>query len=147
MTTEEQTSNRARTSVQAGAEALSVAEDAPGRFKRRLRHSMRAKLTLGLLAAVLPMLVVTIRLAWGTPEFWTVWVYGLVSLGLGLVVITWAYQPLSDLAERARELAGVQADRRLLLGLVRADPSGDEALASALETLGGPAEHASHHEH
>jgi signal transduction histidine kinase len=135
LTTEEQTSNGDYASVQAEAEALSAAEDAMGRSKRRLRLSMRAKLTLGLLAAVLPMLVLAIRLAWGTSELWTVWVYGLVSLGLGLMVITWAYQPLSDLAERARELAGVQAERLLLLGLVRADPSGDEALASALDRI------------
>ncbi len=96
---------------------------------------MRAKLTLGLMVAALPVFLLAIDLARGSPELWTVWAYGLVSLALGLAVITWAYRPLSDLAERARELAGVKAERRRLLGLIRTGPSGDEAIASALDRI------------
>lgn len=106
-----------------------------GRSRYRLRLSMRAKLTLGVLVAALPMLIAAIWLAWDTPFLGMAAICGLCALGLGLGLIIWANRPLADLAERSRTLAGLSTDRQHLVGLIRTDPPGDEAIAAALDRI------------
>ena len=101
----------------------------------RPRLSVRARLTLGALAAALPLLAVATWLAWDTPLLWQVWTVGLLSLALGLGLISWAYRPLSSLTERARRLAGIEPGNQRLLGLIRTDPPGDEVLSLALDEI------------
>jgi signal transduction histidine kinase len=102
---------------------------------RHLRLSMRAKLALGVVVAGLPLFALAAWLAWDTPFLWLVWVCGLLSLALGLGITAWANRPLSDLAQQARNLAGLSSDNQRLFGLIRTDPPGDEAIAVALERI------------
>lgn len=101
----------------------------------RLRLSMQAKLTLGVIVAGLPGTAVALWQAWNTPYLWGVAAGCLAALGLGLAIVTQAHQPLSRLAHRARRLAGLPTRRHRLFGLVRRDVSRDEVFAAALDQI------------
>jgi signal transduction histidine kinase len=104
-------------------------------LKDRLRLSTRAKLTLGVAAAVLPVTVVAVWLAGDGPFLWIAWVAGLVSLVLVLGITAWANRPLASVAQQARALAGLTSSEARLFGLIRTDRPGDEAIRSALDRL------------
>jgi signal transduction histidine kinase len=101
----------------------------------RWRLSMQGRLALGVLVAGLPLLAAAIWQASGTAARCQLLVLGILSLGLGLVTTTWAYRPLSGLAARARQLAGLRQDSRHLLGLFRRDAAGDRMMSLALDRI------------
>ncbi|MGQ9597861.1 MAG: GAF domain-containing sensor histidine kinase [Anaerolineae bacterium] len=103
--------------------------------KHRLRLSMRARFTLAVLLALVPIITVAHGIAWNTPYFAIVCFSSVFSLGLGLALIHWAYSSLFDLAEKARSLAGLDRGSRSFLGLIRTDQPGDEALSRALDRI------------
>lgn len=96
---------------------------------------MRGKLAFGVIVAALPLLAVATKLTWGTSAVWLVWLLGLLSLGLGLRIVSWANRPLSSVARRARELAGVRMTSHRWLGLFRTDPPGDQVISQALDRI------------
>jgi signal transduction histidine kinase len=71
-------------------------------------------------------------LVWDSRALWLLWLISMLSLALGLAVTSWAYRPLTTLAERARELAGISTGGQGLAGLLWTDDPDDEAIASAL---------------
>lgn len=103
--------------------------------RRRLRLSMRARFALAVLLALVPTITVVHLIAWNTPYLGVVCLSSGLSLVLGFALIWWAYSPLYDLAERARSLAGLTRRGRGLLGLIRDDPPGDEAISFALDRI------------
>jgi signal transduction histidine kinase len=126
-------------SEESGWESASLAPDgapwqAP-RNRRRLRLSLKAKLTLGVLVATLPPFAMVVWLALDTPYLWIVWAACLTALVLGLVIVNQAHRPLSRLADRARRVAGLPLKSRRFLGLVRRDPGRDEIFAVALDQI------------
>jgi signal transduction histidine kinase len=110
-------------------------KEGSGRSTSSLRLSVRGKLILSVLVASLPLAAVATWQLWGTPMVWLLWLCGFFSLMFGLVLVSWANRPFSDLAIRARSLAGAPHARQQLLGLVRTDLPGDEVLSDALDRI------------
>ncbi len=99
------------------------------------RLSMKGRLALGVLVASLPMLSAALWLASGSAARWRLAVIGVLSIALGLAAIAWAYGPLSELAARARRLAGLRQDAQPVLGILRRDPAGDRMMSLALDRI------------
>jgi signal transduction histidine kinase len=91
---------------------------------------------LGVLVAALPAATIVVWLTRDTPYQWILVVACLMALGLGLAIVVRAQRPLTELAARARRMAGLSSKRRRSLGLVRRDAPRDELFAAALDQIG-----------
>lgn len=99
------------------------------------RLSFRAKLVLATLGTVLPLLLLTLWLFRGYSNLWLVWVGGLLSLVLGLILVHWAAGPISSLSLRAKSLAGMKIGHRRFFGLISTEPPWDQAMSTALDEI------------
>ena len=92
-------------------------------FKKHPRLSMQAKLIVGVLVAAIPLIVILITLAWDTVYLLGIGVVSLVSLVVGLTIVVGSQRPLSELADRARNLAGSSVSNNSNFVLLRRDAS------------------------
>jgi hypothetical protein len=114
---------------------LSAAEFAPGGATGGPRLTIQGKLVLGLLVAALPVIGIAVWLAWGTGALWVVWLVGVLSLTLGVVIVAWGSRPISELIRRARAMAGVPQTQSVMLGMVRTGPPGNQLISDALDKI------------
>ena len=110
--------NKPRRLISAESEPLKYSEEP----HRTIRLSVRARLGLILFVTVIPLLVLVSWLQWDRPRLLEVWVWGLISIGLGVVLIWWITKPLSSISPRAKSFAGLQPDDRRWLGLISTTP-------------------------
>jgi|GEM_PF-1396616 len=101
----------------------------------RLRLLLENRLLSGGLIAALPLLGMAIWLAWGEANPWLIWACGLVSLLLAVGALLRVYRPLTSIAVRARELAGLPPDDPRLGGWVGEDFPAVETITNALDRI------------
>jgi len=94
-----------------------------------------ARLTLGLLAALLPLLGLGVWLALGQRGAYAVLVCSLVSSALALALVWWGTRPLARLAKRASALAGLEFERPRWLGLIERAPPWEVTVSLALDEI------------
>jgi len=99
--------------------------------KPKYHLSLRAKLALAPLVALVPILLLVTGLFWGQPFLWAIWAAALVALVGGMVIIEWVTRPLHRVSQRAKALAGA----RLAPGILGTSPPWDIALSSALDEI------------
>ena len=133
-TPDEARDNSPQASTPGGSELIDW-EDLSVRSQSKYRLSIRAKLALAPLVALIPILLLSTWLFWGQPFLWATWAAGLTTLGLGLAIIWWGTRPLDVLSRIAKALAGARLSPRKALGILGTSPPWDVALSSALDEI------------